>query len=121
MHIGQPGSPVPVNGINIRSLSVIFVSWNIYSFNAMTTGVNARALRVPHTSFRVHYAQGCWQGGKCVSHRRNCFFGNFTLQLQLLKVSTLLLGSYLRGKWFSPPSIRVIPKQRPTLSQLHAT
>ena len=64
MHIGQPGSPVSVNGINIRYLSVciIFVSWNICSFNAITTGVNARALRVPHTSFRVHY-KGAGKGG----------------------------------------------------------
>jgi hypothetical protein len=85
-HIGQPGSPVSVHGINIRYLSVIFVSWNIYSFNAITTGVNARALRVPHTSFRVHYKGAGWKGGKCVSHRRNCFFGNFT-PLQLLKLS----------------------------------
>jgi hypothetical protein len=62
MQIGQPGSPVSVNGINIRYLSAFFVSWNIYSFNAITTGVNARALRVPHTSFRVHY-KGAGKGG----------------------------------------------------------
>jgi hypothetical protein len=62
MHIGQPGSPVSVSGINIRYLSVIFVIWNIYSFNAITTGVNARALRVPHTSFLVHY-KGAGKGG----------------------------------------------------------
>jgi hypothetical protein len=45
-------------------LSVIFVmhSWNISSFNAITTGVNARTLRVPHTSFRVHY-KGAGKGG----------------------------------------------------------
>ena len=55
MHIGQPGSPVPVNGINI------------YSFNAITTGVNARALRVPDTRHKLSSSlQGCWKGRKCV-------------------------------------------------------
>jgi hypothetical protein len=55
MHSGKPGSPVSVSGINIRYLSVICVIWKFYSFNAITTAVNARALRVPHTSFRIHY------------------------------------------------------------------
>jgi hypothetical protein len=63
MHSGQPGSPVPVSGIsNIRYLSVICVIWKFYSFNVITTGFNARALRVPHTSFRGHY-KGAGKGG----------------------------------------------------------
>jgi hypothetical protein len=84
MHFGQPGSPVSVNGISIRYLSVFFVSWNIYSFNAITIGVNARALRVPHTSFRVHY-KGAGKGG--IASSVILLFFNFSNL-----VSTLLHG-----------------------------
>jgi hypothetical protein len=113
MHIGQPGSPVSVNGINIRYLSVFFVSWNIYSFNAITIGVNARALRVPHTSFRVHY-KGAGKGG--IASSVILLFFNFSNL-----VSTLLHGLNFGGSVSQHFLLRVILKQRPALSQLHAT
>jgi hypothetical protein len=128
MHIGQPGSPVPVNGINIRHLSVIFVSWNIYSFNAITIDDNARALRVPHTSFRVHY-KGAGKGGSA-SLTDGIASSVILLPFNFSNlVSALLLGltksmpprPQLRVEWFSPLPARVILKQRPTPSQLHAT
>ena len=120
MHIGLPGSPVSVNGINIRYLSVIFVSWNIYSFNAITTGVNARALRVPHTSFRVHY-KGAGKGGSA-SLTDGIASSVILLPFNFSNlVSTPLHELDFGGSGSHRSLARVVLKQRPTLSQLHAT
>jgi hypothetical protein len=81
MHIGQPGSPVSVSGINIRYLSVIFVIWNIYSFNAITTGVNARALRVPHTGLT----------GSLLPHHHHSSFAHCVCRTQVFEVTTRVL------------------------------